>query len=75
MRASFNLLFIAILFALFTTNTAFHVGIHKILTNKHESSSTTLKMGLFDSLFGPKKTASASHILVKVSLFAFKSTQ
>jgi len=27
--------------------------------------STTLKMGLFDSFFGPKPTAAASHILMK----------
>ena len=29
------------------------------------NSATSLEMGLFDNLFGPKKTASASHILVK----------
>lgn len=29
------------------------------------TTSTALRMGLFDGLFGPKKSASASHILVK----------
>ena len=36
----------------------------RVAPRKQHPSSTSLKMGLFDSLFGPKKTASASHILV-----------
>eukprot|EP01041_Mallomonas_annulata_P009429 gene9429-19584_t len=32
---------------------------------RHAMKRPTLQMGLFDSIFGPKKSASASHILVK----------
>lgn len=45
--------------------------VHSIVSINTRTSQTKLKMGLFDSLFGPKRQATASHILVKATQLEF----